>query len=77
VEPLRSQFESDRKIAPGLEPTKTNANSYEVRCGMCGKISYVDEVTFRGIKAATDAGLDCPFSCNRCQEEYDELAYEG
>jgi hypothetical protein len=77
VERLRSQFESERKIAPGLETPQTNANSYEVRCGMCGKISYVDEVTFRSIKAATDAGFDCPFSCNRCQDEYDELAYEG
>lgn len=77
MERLRSELDGDRVMTPGPSRFKSAANPYEVRCGMCGRISYVDEVTFRGIEAATAAGLDYAFSCEHCQEEYDELAYEG
>jgi hypothetical protein len=77
VEPIQSEVDRGRIAVPDLETPEKNGTLYQVRCGMCGKISYVDKVTYRGIKAATEAGLDCPFSCNRCQDEYDELAYEG
>lgn len=77
MERLRSEYDADRIAAPGPSRFKSNANPYEVRCGMCGRISFVDDVTFQGIKAATEAGLDYAFSCTECQDEYDELAYEG
>ena len=50
---------------------------HEVRCGMCGKTVCVDEETFQFASEAIEAGLDNPFKCQVCQEEYDELAYEG
>ncbi len=49
----------------------------EVRCGMCGKIIYVDEETIRFVSDAIKAGLDGPFQCEICKEEYDDLVYDG
>lgn len=56
---------------------KTDRNQQEVRCGMCGTIIYVDAVTFNFVNEAINAGLDDPFRCELCKEEYDDLAYEG
>lgn len=58
-------------------PSPTEPNRHEVRCGMCGKTVYVDEATFQFAREAIEAGLDSPFKCKDCQQEYDELAYEG
>ena len=59
-------------------PTVSNMEpKHEVRCGMCGSIIYVDEATFRFVEDAIKAGLDDPFRCEKCKEEYDDLAYEG
>jgi hypothetical protein len=64
---------------PTQGPThfKTETNQREVLCGMCGKVIYVDEDTFIFLSDAIIAGLDDPFRCERCKEEYDDLAYEG
>jgi len=75
---LRSYIDSDRQT-PIHEPTAfmTERNQRGVRCGMCGKVTYVDEDTFQFASDAISAGLDDPFRCEICQEEYDDLAYEG
>lgn len=68
----------EEHIAPyGPTVFKTERNQHEVRCGMCGTIIYVDEETFSFVEDAIKAGLDDPFRCARCKEEYDDLAYEG
>jgi len=56
---------------------KTERNQREVRCGMCGKIIYVDQATFDFVSDAINSGLDDPFRCELCKDEYDDLAYEG
>lgn len=56
---------------------KTERNQHEVRCGMCGRIIYVEEETFNFVSDAIEAGLDNPFRCVLCKEEYDDLVYEG
>jgi hypothetical protein len=60
-----------------LSEYRTDANRFELRCGMCGGIHYADAQTFERVNAATRAGLDNPFMCDACEEEYDELAYDG
>src|ERR1043165_1847043 len=70
------KIKAEEQIA-GLTPYKTGSNRFELRCGMCGKIYYADEQTFDRINTATRAGLDNPFMCDACEEEHDELAYEG
>lgn len=56
---------------------KTERNQHEVRCGMCGRIIYVEEETFSFVRDAIEAGLDNPFRCALCKVEYDDLVYEG
>ena len=67
---------------PGLPtygPTmfKTERNQREAHCGMCGKVIYVEEAQFDFVSEAIKSGLDDPFRCSRCKEEYDDLVYDG
>jgi hypothetical protein len=55
----------------------TDDNQHEVRCGMCAKELYVDDEGYRLYCYAINSGLDNPFRCEVCNEEYDDLAYEG
>ena len=55
----------------------TDDTQHEVRCGMCGRIIYVEEQTFNFVSDAIEAGLDNPFRCALCKVEYDDLVYEG
>jgi len=55
----------------------TDDRQHEVRCGMCAKELYVDDEGYRLYMEAINSGLDNPFRCEVCNEEYDDLAYEG
>jgi hypothetical protein len=55
----------------------TETEQYEVRCGMCAKEIEVGEEDYRLYAEALISGLDNPFRCEVCNEEYDDLAYEG
>lgn len=57
--------------------TMTDDKQHEVRCGMCARELYVDDNSYRSYAEALLAGLDNPFRCEICSEEYDDLAYEG
>lgn len=55
----------------------TDDKQHEVRCGMCAKELYVDDEGYRLYMEAITSGLDNPFRCEVCSDEYDDLAYEG
>lgn len=55
----------------------TDERQHEVRCGMCARELYVDETAYRSYAEALLSGLDNPFRCEVCAEEYDDLVYEG
>jgi hypothetical protein len=55
----------------------TERNDREVRCGMCRRAFYVDDETYQYTTEAIESGLDDPYRCEVCAEEYDDLAYEG
>ncbi len=76
---LRSYIDPDQQSATSDSTFfKTERKQQEVRCGMCGRVGYVDEETFRFVRDEIKAGLDNPFRCEICEEEYDDdLAYEG
>ncbi len=74
---LRSYIDPDQKSTTGPTSFLTERNEHEVRCGMCARAVYVDEETFRFVSEAIESGLDNPFRCEVCEEEYDDLAYEG
>jgi hypothetical protein len=74
---LRSYNHSDEQKT--VRPTSfvTEEVEHEVRCGMCARAVDVDEETYRFVSEAVDSGLDNPFRCEICAEEYDDLVYEG
>jgi hypothetical protein len=55
----------------------TDDKQHEVRCGMCARELYVDDEGYGLYMEAITSGLDNPFRCEVCSEEYDDLAYEG
>ena len=55
----------------------TDEKQHEIRCGMCARELYVDEDAYGYYSEALMSGLDNPFRCEVCSEEYDDLAYEG
>jgi hypothetical protein len=73
---LRSYIDPDQQSTTGPTSFLTERNDHAVRCGMCARIAYVDEETFRCVSEAIESGLDNPFRCEVCEEEYDDLAYE-
>ena len=74
---LRSFIDPDQHHATGPTSFMTERNEREVRCGMCARPMYVDEATYESAANAMTSGLDNPFRCEICEEEYDDLAYEG
>ena len=75
---LRSYIDqNEEKPLAYATPVVTDNNKHEVRCGMCGTELYVDDEGYRRFQEAIDSGLDNPFRCDTCNNEYDDLAYEG
>ena len=74
---LRSYIDQNQQKT--LVPTSimTDDTQHEVRCGMCARELYVDDEGYRLYMEAMNSGLDNPFRCELCNEEYDDLAYEG
>lgn len=74
---LRSYIDQNEQAPIAATSIMTDENQYEVRCGMCARELYVDEESHRLYSEALISGLDNPFRCEVCSEEYDDLAYEG
>lgn len=55
----------------------TEEKQHEVRCGVCARELYVDDDEYNYYTEALISGLDNPFRCEVCNEEYDDLVYEG
>lgn len=73
---LRSYIDPDQQTATGPTSFMTERNEIEVRCGICARQVYVDEETYRFGTDEIKSGLDNPFRCENCEEDYDDLAYE-
>lgn len=74
---LRSYIDQNDQTPIAPTPIMTDENKHEVRCGMCARELYVDDEGYRLYMEAINSGLDNPFTCETCREEYDDLAYEG
>jgi hypothetical protein len=74
---LHSYTEPGKPLLIAPSPTMTDEQQHEVRCGMCARELYVDDEGYRLYMEAIDSGLDNPFRCEVCNEEYDDLVYEG
>lgn len=74
---LHSYSEQNKRPLFQAQSVMTDENQHEVRCGMCAREIYVDEDAYQYYSEALLNGLDNPFRCEVCSEEYDDLAYEG
>ncbi len=74
---VRSYIDQNQQNIIAPTAIMTDNNQHEVRCGMCARELYVDDEGFRLYMEAINSGLDNPFRCEICDEEYDDLAYEG
>jgi len=72
---LRSYIDPDQQTATGPTSFMTERNEIEVRCGICARPVYVDEETYRFGSDEIKSGLDNPFRCENCEDEYDDPAY--
>lgn len=75
---MSKQKETLDKVAPEVETAtkfKTEQNKYEMRCGVCDELFYVDETTCDRVRRAIEFDpTDNPFRCDDCEEEYGEAA---
>jgi hypothetical protein len=69
----------DQNVQSRFVPSSimTDDTQHEVRCGMCARELYVDDEGYGLYMEAINSGLDNPFRCEVCNEEYDDLVYEG
>ena len=74
---LRSYIDQNQQKTLVPASIMTDDTQHEVRCGMCARELYVDDEGYRLYMEAMNSGLDNPFRCELCNEEYDDLAYEG
>ena len=74
---LRSAIEQNQHTLIPATSIMTDDKQHEVRCGMCARELYVDEDAYCFYSEALISGLDNPFRCEICSEEYDDLVYEG
>jgi hypothetical protein len=74
---VRSYIDQTQQRPVAAPSIMTDDTQHEVRCGMCAKELYVDDEGYRLYMDAITSGLDNPFRCEVCREEYDDLAYEG
>ncbi len=74
---LNSYIDQRRPGVIAAQSNMTDETQHEVRCGMCARELYVDEEGYRLYMESINSGLDNPFRCEICNEEYDDLVYEG
>ena len=74
---LRSYIDRSHQLPMLPASTMTDEQQHEVRCGTCARELFVDDEGYRLYMEAISSGLDNPFRCEVCNEEYDDLVYEG
>lgn len=73
----RKEREGDRLVNDvSITDYPTPLNKNIVNCGVCNKVFYADKITYDGITRSIEQGLDNPFVCDGCLEEYELLAFE-
>ena len=74
---LRSTLNPEEQANVVEGPTRygKGSNQSELLCGFCNEASFVDDVTFRQAVSSMEEGLDNPFCCDECEEDYEEITH--
>lgn len=72
---LREKLDEPRSDIDAPTKFETERNTHQIRCGVCEDLYFVDETTYNRVRRALEFDpTDNPFSCDDCEEEYDEEA---
>ena len=74
---IRKEYDADLRQTNLPSEYLTELNRFELLCGVCGRHLYVDEPTVTRYERAFEFDFDNQFTCNQCEEEYEDLAHEG
>ena len=73
---LRSERDGDRvDDLVSITDHRISKDQFEVDCASCGGTFFADKMAYASIRRAIEQGIDNPFLCSDCEDEYDELAY--
>lgn len=74
---LRSTLNPEEQpdLVVGATRYRMGANQQELVCGFCNETYFVDDLTFQRAMAAMEEGIDNPFCCDECEQEYEELSH--
>jgi hypothetical protein len=74
---LRSAQNPEEQLDLVEGPTRyrRGANQSELVCGFCGDTFFVDDVTFHQAMSAMEEGIDDPFCCEECEEDYEDVSH--
>ena len=71
--PMQSGLNTNTERANDPTSFITELNEHEVRCGICAREVCVDEEIYRLGSHDMASGLDNPFRCEVCAEEFDDF----
>lgn len=74
---LRSTLNPEEQVDLVQGPTtyRKGPNQSELFCRVCAGPYYVNEVTFNQAMTAMKEGLDNPFCCDDCEDDYKEISH--
>ncbi len=75
---LNTHFERDADLFE--EPIRVSRmttvdNRFEINCSICNQLFYTDIDSIAQINRAVELGLDNPFVCDGCAENYEMLSH--
>jgi hypothetical protein len=74
----REQYDIDRTEArPIYSSFPTSVNRYNLNCSSCHRSLYVSKEIYEQTVNSIQEGLDNPFMCDDCRDEFAELEHEG
>lgn len=74
---LRSTLnpEEQTNFVEGPTRYRMGPNQSQLLCGVCNEPYHVDDVTFSQAASAMEEGLDNPFCCDECEEDYEDISH--
>ena len=74
---LRQEIDGDfDNNFSNISQAKSDRKPFEIDCAVCACTFYTDQENYDRFCHTLGHGLDNPFTCTECQNEYEELAVE-
>ncbi len=54
----------------------TDDNRFEINCSICNQVYYTDVESIAQMNRTVELGLDNPFVCEECAENYEVMSHQ-